>query len=344
MIVCYKGFCLIKGKAAMKQIIHSGANTGSAHRLQQQAGLEDHFDATSGKKYDFAKVTRNQLSNGTMASGIFKSIEGDLYGREVETLLRDMQSEVVSRNYQEELRTVSKQLLTIQENERQRIAADLHDGIGQSLSIIKLSLDSVMLQIKAGDGQQAVESLQQISRKVKEAMDELHRTAMDMRPSMLDDLGIIPTLSWFFREFESVWRGRKLEKDVSISESDVPASLRATIFRLLQEAMNNIVKHAGADCIRISLKRSGGVLQLSIEDDGCGFDIDSARGDPECPDSGSGFGLLTMKERVRSTNGVFEMKSVTEQGTRILVSWRFTDGAIKQGSDMAGVMNEKMTD
>lgn len=314
----------------MKQIIHSGAYAGSAHRVQQQAGFEEHLDPTYGKKYDFSKVAGNQLANDATSSGIFRSTGGDLHGREVGSLLRDMQSEVVSRNYQEELRTVSTRLLTIQENERQRIAADLHDGIGQSLSIIKMSLDSVMLQIESGDRQRAVESLQQVSHKVKEAMDELHRTAMDMRPSMLDDLGIIPTLSWFFREFESVWRGRKLEKDVSILESDVPASLRATIFRLLQEAMNNIVKHAGADCIRISLKKSGGMLQLSIEDDGCGFDIDNARGDPGCPDSGCGFGLLTMKERVRSTNGVFEMKSVTEQGTRILVSWRSMDGAIKQ--------------
>lgn len=132
-----------------------------------------------------------------------------------------------------------------------------------------------MQQIKAGEHQGAMESLQQLTRKAKETMDELHRTTMDLRPSMLDDLGIIPTLSWFFREFESAWRGRTIEKDVSVAEGDVPASLKTMIFRILQEASNNIVKHANADWMRVSLNKTSGLLQLSIEDNGCGFDLDS---------------------------------------------------------------------
>ncbi|OIR14616.1 oxygen sensor histidine kinase NreB [mine drainage metagenome] len=314
----------------MKQIFHAGGDPASAYRLQRQEESDEGFDAPDKKKYDFAKARRKHFVNDPFLPAIIQSIDIGLHESDVDILLREMQAEVVPRNRPEEPRTISTHLLAIQENERRRIAADLHDGIGQSLSIIRLTLDSAMQQIRIGEVPQALEALQQVSGKVKETMGELHRTAMDMRPSMLDDLGIIPTLSWFFREFESAWQGRKLEKNVSIAESDVPAPLRVTIFRVLQEAMNNVVKHAGADCIRVSLNRSGGLLQLSVEDNGRGFDPDAVTLScgARCCDTGCGFGLLTMKERARSTNGIFEMRSAVEEGTRILVSWRFMDGAM----------------
>lgn len=294
----------------MEQLIHLANSQPSAQVFQQQAGADDFSIAPATEDYDLTKVKRN------------KSILTVLYGNEVENLLGAIKTEEALRNSQDELRQISMQLLNIQENERQRIASDLHDGIGQSLSLIKLSLESVVQLVNTGERQAAVESLQQLEHKVKETMAELHRTTMDMRPAMLDDLGIIPTLSWFFREFESAWRDRKVEKDVSIAECDVPVALKATIFRILQEAMNNIVKHAGADLIRVSLKKDGGILRLSIDDNGQGFDISGAsvrRG------SNRGFGLFTMKERARSTGGSFDMQSILESGTRIVISWRLLD-------------------
>ncbi len=245
---------------------------------------------------------------------------------DAESTLDELKQGETLCGYQEELRQLSAQLLTIQESERQRIAADLHDGIGQSLSLIKLSLESVMQQLTSGENKKAAQSLKQLTRKVKETMAELHRTTMDMRPSMLDDLGIIPTLSWFFREFESASRGRKIERDIGIAESDVPVLLKTTIFRILQEAVNNIVKHADADLIRISLRKTGGTLHLSIEDNGRGFDL-AAVSVRRC--SGHGFGLLTMKERARSSGGTFDMKS-SREGTRIFIAWQLIDAAAGQ--------------
>jgi signal transduction histidine kinase len=297
------------------------------NHLHQETG-EDNFPVESEtKNYCLARLSQERMANELSEPAKYKSVLPALHGRDADSSFVEIKSEEAIRSSQEELRQLSTQLLTIQEQERQRIAADLHDGIGQSLSLIKLSLESVMQQINAGERQEALESLQQLNQTVKETMAELHRTTMDMRPSMLDDLGIIPTLSWFFREFEAAWQGRQIEKDVSIAESDVPVPLKATIFRILQEAMNNILKHACADLIRVSLKKSGGSLQLSIEDNGRGFDLD--RVSQRCA-SGScgfacGFGLLTMKERARSTKGVFEMKSTLEQGTRIFISWQFVD-------------------
>ncbi len=229
---------------------------------------------------------------------------------------------------EEELRALSAQLLAVQELERKRIAADLHDGLGQSLSLIRLSADAVSQLIKAGAYEQAVAALRDVGSKVRDAITELHRTTMDMRPSMLDDLGILPTLSWFFRDFELAWKDKRLDREVKVNESDVPVTMKVAIFRILQEAMNNIVKHANADRIKVGLKVADDSIMLSIEDNGDGFNPAtlSMRGE-HC----SGFGLLTMRERARSSGGVFELATSPGHGTRILVVWAVADLGIKDG-------------
>lgn len=289
--------------------------------LVRQTGAEE-FPVASATENARIEIAHESQATAAAKPEICKSALKALYDHEVEGDLDGLKPGEELCNYQEELRQLSAQLLTIQESERQRIAADLHDGIGQSLSLIKLSLETVTQQLMAGESTVAVQSLGQLTQKVKETMNELHRTTMDMRPSMLDDLGIVPTLSWFFREFESAWQGKKIEKDMRIAEGDVPVQLKTTIFRILQEAVNNIVKHADADLVRVSLTKTGGMLQLAIEDNGRGFDLAgvSVRG---C--TGHGFGLLTMKERARSSGGTFDLQSTCEQGTRIFISWQLSN-------------------
>lgn len=234
------------------------------------------------------------------------------------------------RRSQDELRQLSVKLLSVQESERQRIAADLHDGLGQALSLIKLSLERAAQLLSAGKEEDAADVLQQTIDRAKDAMAELRRTTADLRPPMLDDLGIIPTVTWFLREFELASRDTQVERDLQIAESDVPVALKATIFRILQEAMNNVMKHARAGSVRVCLKNSGVLLQLSIEDNGQGFDragLLTRRPSERC------IGLLTMKERARSSDGVFEIHSACGQGTTILVTWRARGGKDDQRDD-----------
>lgn len=219
---------------------------------------------------------------------------------------------------QDELRRLSTQLLTIQESERQRIATDLHDGLGQSLTLIKLSLEDVAGLLAANALSEAEDSLQQLKLKVQNAFGELRRVAMDLRPSTLDDLGILATLSWLFREFESACRGMTIEKHILVQESNIPVPLKITIFRILQEAVSNIVKHAKADYIRVSLKMTGDVLHLSIEDNGQGFNP-AGRGNSSSLDKG--LGLVSMKERANFSGGTYRIESAIGQGTRIFISW-----------------------
>ena len=219
---------------------------------------------------------------------------------------------------QEDLRDVSSQLLTVQETERQRIAGDLHDGIGPSLILLKLQISNAAGQLAAGAVGEVQQMLQGLIPKVQETLDEVRRVAMDLRPSCLNDLGLLPTLSWFFRELEQASRNVGVEKDFSILESDVRPDLKITIFRILQEAVGNIVKHAGARRIRASLKNEAGALCLSIEDDGKGFDpciMDPHR------HAERGLGLRSMNERAQLSGGVFTLKSAVGLGTFIQIAW-----------------------
>lgn len=219
---------------------------------------------------------------------------------------------------QGELMGVSARLLEIQESERRRIAIDLHDALGQSLTMIKLGVEESLQLLVANESGVATESLQRLKHKIKDALGEVRRVAMDLRPSTLDDLGILATLSWFFREFGAACQDMKVERDFSIEEGHVPAPLKITIFRIIQEATNNIVKHANASRIRVSLKKAGGMLYLLIEDDGVGFD--AADTINYCP-LGKSLGLLSMKERAKLSGGHYELASEVGLGTRIRVLW-----------------------
>ena len=221
---------------------------------------------------------------------------------------------------QAKLRYMANQLLTIQENERKRIATDLHDGLGQSLNLIKFALAEAEKLLAAGAISEASESLQRVKRKVHGVLDEARHISMDLRPPMLDDLGILATLSWLFRELETTCPGMKVEKDIAIHESHVPEQLKITIFRIIQEATSNIIKHANADLIKLSFKKAEDALHLVIEDNGNGFDPASVA---IRHGSDRGLGLLSMKERAHLSGGAYYMDSVAGKGTRIQVSWRF---------------------
>jgi len=217
-----------------------------------------------------------------------------------------------------ERRNLSAQTLMIQERERQRIAKDLHDGLGQSLTLIRLGLEECATLLDENSSSHARESLERQRQKVQAAFSELRRVAMDLRPPMIDDLGILATMSWFFREFGHGCKNIKIEKNLLVMEHQIPALIKITIFRILQESFSNIVKHANADHIRVSLIEDNNVLLLSIEDNGHGFK--SAERSKSFSLSG-GFGLISMKERAILSGGAYCINSAPGQGTRIYVSW-----------------------
>jgi signal transduction histidine kinase len=219
---------------------------------------------------------------------------------------------------QEELRHLSAQLLNIQEAERQRIACDLHDVIGQSLSVVKVAIEEAQQQFMRDGLPDAAAVLNRLVPWVKQALAEVRRVSMDLRPAIIDDLGLLPTLSWFFRELGASCRTIVVEPKVTIEESDIPAPLKIAVFRILQEAVTNTIKHAHATRIQVVLQRFGSVVQLAVIDNGTGFDT-HAPGNTK--DWKSGLGLASMRERARVSGGNYVLESTPGIGTSVFVSW-----------------------
>ena len=213
---------------------------------------------------------------------------------------------------------LSSVLMAMQEAERQRIATDLHDSIGQSLSALSYGIDAALDGTRKGNAAMVGTMLEKLAAQVRESIEELRRIAMDLKPPMLDDIGLIATLSWFFREFRSLHPGLALNSDIDIEECDVQPELRTNIFRVVQEAVNNVVKHAGANEIRVRLQRAEREVQLEVVDDGAGFVVDEAG---HMAEANSGMGLQGMCDRAESCGGRFCLVSVPGQGTRVFVAW-----------------------
>ena len=221
------------------------------------------------------------------------------------------------RRSQSEFRLVSAALMTMQEMERKRIATELHDSIGASLSALSFGVGVALDSARGGDLRVACDMLEKLAAQVKETVGEVRRIAMDLRPATLDDLGIVGTLSWFFREFRGIHPGLALETEVNLYEEDVAPALRTTIFRVVQEALNNVVKHAAASEIRVRLWRTEREIRLEIADDGRGIPAGGGRRST----SGSGMGLKGMRDRTEFSGGSFDLESEPECGTRISASW-----------------------
>ncbi len=222
------------------------------------------------------------------------------------------------RRSESEFRLVSTALMTMQEIERKRIATELHDSVGQSLSALGFGVGVALDAARSGDARMACEMLEKLSPQVKETVAEVRRIAMDLRPATLDDLGIVGTLSWFFREFRAIHPGLELQTDVALYEEDVPPALRTTIFRVVQEALNNVVKHARARVVRVRLWRADREVHLEVADDGRGF---ATAGNALGAVAGSGMGLKGMRDRAEFSGGTFRLESEPGKGTTIAAGW-----------------------
>ncbi len=207
---------------------------------------------------------------------------------------------------------LTSQLLLAEENERKRIARELHDGLGQSLGAIAFNVRSTLE--KVGDKvKTGLESLEAIIPIIKQSMEEVRRIGMNLRPALLDDLGLLPTIDWLVREYQKTYPSIHVEKHIEIEENQVPDLLKAVIYRILQEALNNIAKHSRASLVDVSLLRTkDGRLDLVIEDNDIGFDIESIK---------KGLGLGSMRERAELSGGSFDIESVKGTGTKIFASW-----------------------
>jgi PAS domain S-box-containing protein len=218
------------------------------------------------------------------------------------------------RSSREQLRRLTQQVVTAQEEERQRLSRELHDELGQVLSVFKISLELMLADLPDG--------LPEIRKPIGEAVEladamieHIRLMAYDLRPPALDTLGLESALDIFCRDFA---KRTKIEIEYSGTKlPEVPDSISLTFYRLLQEALTNVIRHSQADKVRVTLDCIGDKLTLSVLDNGQGFDkytVLSANPRPV------GLGLVGMRERVRLLGGSLNIDSEPGQGTRLVAS------------------------
>jgi signal transduction histidine kinase len=207
------------------------------------------------------------------------------------------------------LRKLSDRLVTAQEEERRNLSRELHDEIGQAMSAMLVDLGR--LEAAPPDGAKLRERLASTRRMAETCVGMVRNMALLLRPSMLDDLGLIPALRWQAREVT-----RRTGLPVKMVADDVadglPDSHRTCLYRFVQEALNNCAKHSRATQVRVVVREDTDGLSVSVQDNGVGFD----------PRQEKGMGLLGMEERVERLNGVFRIESQPGHGT--LISMHFS--------------------
>lgn len=227
------------------------------------------------------------------------------------------ESEQRLRESRSRLRELAGFLQSVREEERSRIARELHDELGQSLTALRMDLN--WLRTKCADlDPKALERLGSALGLVERTVDALRRISEDLRPRMLDDLGLAAAVEHHVTQF-SERTGIACSLAMNKEEFDVDGRSATTVFRVVQEALTNVARHAAASKVAVRIEDPGGDIRLTVEDNGCGF--------TDARDKRT-FGLLGMQERVEMIGGQLEITSVPGQGTRIEVRIPKDGGAV----------------
>jgi signal transduction histidine kinase len=224
--------------------------------------------------------------------------------KELEGLYQQLHRKDDERGY------LLRKIITAQEEERRRIARELHDDISQTLTGLGMSLGSVEA-LMTSDPAAAKRGLESLQHATSEAVENARRLIRNLRPSLLDDLGLVPAISWYVENYLDV-AGVKAKLKTSGSDQDLSPMIQIVIFRIVQEAITNIVKHAQAKTAHIYLQFTPSAIVGSIEDDGRGFNVDALHTEKR-----EGTGLLGIEERIELLKGKLTIESKPGKGTRI---------------------------
>jgi PAS domain S-box-containing protein len=257
---------------------------------------------------------------------VTKECYANVYGRDVterkqaeEALLKahdelemrvQERTEELGRSHQR-LQQLSSQLLQAQERERKRIAAELHDSLLSELAAMKYLFEAKLMLLRKGQLEDTNE-FNKVMDIMQRVMKDARGIMNNLRPSILDEVGLIPTIGWFTQEYQKTYGQIQIRNQVEAIEKDIPDLLKVVIFRVLQEALNNFAKHGRGNLVELSLIKSGDALHLRIQDNGQGFDMGNVK---------KGLGLESMRERVDLSGGEFQIESSIGRGTTIQATW-----------------------
>jgi signal transduction histidine kinase len=206
-----------------------------------------------------------------------------------------------------------RQIISTQEEERKRIARELHDETSQALSGVAVNIQAIIEALPL-DTKQVKAKLQKIQSLTINTLNEIHRVIYELRPSLLDDLGLAAAVEWHAESYLRA-AGIKVHLETDGVERRLPAEVETALFRIIQEATANIVRHAGAENTSIALEFKESSIAIRIEDNGRGFDLDKVI---KSKDRWRGLGLLSMKERAEFLGGMLKIQSRPGIGTQIV--------------------------
>ena len=227
-----------------------------------------------------------------------------------------------SRYIQEHLKRLSHEILSAQEHERKRISRELHDEIGQTLTAVNVKLATLKKEatVNLADLKKKIASTQRL---IEKSMNTVHRFARELRPPLLDDLGLIPALHAYMKAFTKR-TSIPIHLKTFAAIEQLGSDKRTVLYRVAQEALVNIDKHAEASRVEASIERLRGIVRMEIRDDGKSFDVQRVLHARRI----RRLGLLGMRERVEMVGGKFAVESIPGKGTTVRAQIPFRDGQI----------------
>jgi two-component system sensor histidine kinase UhpB len=261
---------------------------------------------------DLGRLTK-RLKSGDPAVTASDLKNPDPYTSRMAETLQSLFLQLEERN--RELQALSERAINAQEEERRSIAQSLHDDTGQALTMLNIHLDRIDERIpsRRKDLKKQVADARALA---ANSLTELRRILSGLRPAILDDLGLVPAIRWYARtNLEQV--GVNVIVKAPSTHLNLSPAVTITLFRIIQEAVNNIVRHADARSVTIVLQLNGGTVQLGVEDDGRGFDPGGASRDAV---ELQRLGLLGIRERAELLGGEVQIESALDKGTRLRVS------------------------
>jgi signal transduction histidine kinase len=224
--------------------------------------------------------------------------------------------EAQARSVTQKLRAVSRRLVEVQEAERRLLARELHDRVGQALTALGLNLRVVATQLSAESRSALSGQLDECMALVEDTVAAMRGVMTELRPQVLDDYGLLAALRTYSKGF-SARTGVHVSVTGTARPEQMPKTVELAMFRIAQEALNNVAKHSRATAVEVSCRGSGERAALTLLDDGIGFDPGQARSglDPQ------GWGLIIMRERAESVGASFRVDAAPGRGTRIVVEY-----------------------
>lgn len=259
---------------------------------------------------------RTRLGQAKFGINGYENVNIDFNGSEIDQLAVSIDALIIELNQtNRQLKALSQHAINAQEDERKRIARSLHDDTGQALTMLIINLERIEDQI-APEALDLKAKISDTRKLAARTLDDLRKIVYGLRPAILDDLGLIPAIRWYARSnLEAA--GIQFNLDVPEDTLQLPTMLTTTLFRITQEAVNNIVRHSQASTASISLRQDQKEIYLQVEDNGLGFEHQQGPGEAIQLEQ---WGLLGIQERVALVGGEFNIASQPGKGTILQIT------------------------